>query len=134
MEDIIKSEEKYEFIGKHLMANYIGCDHNALVNFEKLEEALVEACTKGKATVLTTSKHIFPPDGFSMLLLLAESHASIHTYPEYDSCFVDFFTCGTTCSPEIFNEVLKKYLKPRKSIDKIYLREETIKENHLCTK
>jgi S-adenosylmethionine/arginine decarboxylase-like enzyme len=46
------------------------------------------------------------------VLLLAESHASIHTYPEHQACFVDLFTCGRACSAERFDAVLRQYLRP----------------------
>ena len=48
-----------------------------------------------------------------MIILLSESHASIHTYPEHGGCFVDFFTCGTTCKPENFDKYMQNYLKPK---------------------
>ncbi|TET06482.1 hypothetical protein E3J79_01835 [Candidatus Dependentiae bacterium] len=50
--------------------------------------------------------------GSTIICILTESHASIHTYPEYNSCFVDLFTCGKHCSHEPFDTVLQKYLKP----------------------
>ena len=111
------------------MADYLNCSSSALTNEKDLEDIMKEACTKAKATVLKIAKYSFQPTGFSIILLLAESHATIHTYPECNSCFVDFFTCGTTCSPEIFHEILKNYLKPKEVREKFFLREEEIKEH-----
>jgi len=65
------------------------------------------------ATLLNYVKHTFPQGGVTLLLLLAESHASIHTYPEHGACFVDLFTCGRSCSGEEFSKVLQTYLKPK---------------------
>ena len=57
-----------------------------------------------------------------MVLLLSESHASIHTYPEYNSCFVDLFTCGQKCSAEKFDMYLREYLKPKQTDSRIQVR------------
>ncbi|OGN65579.1 MAG: S-adenosylmethionine decarboxylase proenzyme [Chlamydiae bacterium RIFCSPLOWO2_01_FULL_28_7] len=120
--------EEYEFTGTHLMGDYLECSNSALTDLKKLEKIMIEACIEAKATVLQQSTYIFPPDGFSMIILLQESHASIHTYPEYNSCFVDFFTCGTSCDAKKFDEILKNYLKPKRIREKIFIREDTIKE------
>jgi len=104
--------DEYEFVGKHYVASYKHCNPVALKDINRLKEKMVEACFASGATVLETSDFIFEPDGMTMVLLLSESHASIHTYPEHDACFIDLFTCGTTCSAEKFSAVLKEYLSP----------------------
>ncbi len=76
------------------------------------------------ATLLNSVEHIFPPDGMTAVVLLSESHASIHTYPEHRSCFVDIFTCGTTCKVEAFDAVLRSFLRPRKHSRRIIGRHE----------
>jgi S-adenosylmethionine decarboxylase len=63
-----------------------------------------------------------------MTILLSESHASIHTYPEHGKCFVDLFTCGDSCSNHIFNEELQKYLKPKKVAAMVLIRDDNITE------
>lgn len=109
----ILASSEYQFKGSHFLASYSECDHNALVNLPDLEQVLFVAAKKSGATVLNSAKHIFEGDGLTMVLLLSESHASIHTYPECDSCFVDLFTCGEKCSSEDFDEVLRLYLRPK---------------------
>lgn len=103
---------EYEFVGRHFMASYKGCDSAALRDLAKLKEALVDAANQSGATILDSVDYTFSPDGLTMVILLSESHASIHTYPEHNACFVDLFTCGTTCSHEMFDKVLKNYLAP----------------------
>ncbi len=105
--------EQFEFKGNHFLASYNGCDFQALTDLEKLPEALLEASRKSGATVLDSTKYIFPPHGITMVVLLSESHASIHTYPEHGSCFVDLFTCGNKCSAEKFDLALREYLQPK---------------------
>ncbi len=108
----VAAEESYEFRGKHFIASYCDCNHEALIDLEKLEAAMIEASMASGATVLQSAKHIFPPHGMTMVILLSESHASIHTYPEFNACFVDLFTCGEHCKSEKFDEVLRAYLQP----------------------
>lgn len=106
--------EEYQFEGEHFLASYIDCDFDALTDFHALERAMLRAAEASGATVLSSSKHIFPPSGYTQVILLSESHASIHTYPEFGACFVDLFTCGTRCSSKKFDSALRKYLKPKK--------------------
>jgi S-adenosylmethionine decarboxylase len=119
---VVKSSE-YEFVGSHLFASYYECDGEALTNLDSLKETMLDAVRRSKATILDFSSYEFKGGGFSMIVLLSESHASIHTYPEYGSCFVDIFTCGNRCRVEIFNEILKKYLKPKKIKKDIFVRD-----------
>jgi len=59
-----------------------------------LERILRKCCEESKATVLSVTFHKFDPQGVTMIALLSESHASLHTYPEHKSIMADFFTCG----------------------------------------
>ncbi len=124
------AEEEHEFVGRHFIVTYADCDHEALCNIEALTAAMHEGVHHSGATVLKESSYVFPGDGFTMTLLLSESHASIHTYPEYNSCFVDLFTCGNTCQHGPFDEVLREYLKPGKVSSKLLIRDEAITEVH----
>ncbi len=128
-------EKIHEFTGKHLMVNYMNCDKQALTNFNQLEKIMKKGCTASNATVLNAIKHLFPIKnsniiGISMVLILSESHASIHTYPEFNSCFVDFFTCGTDCLPEEFDKTMREYLKPKGIKSKLFLRDNKIIKEH----
>lgn len=106
-------ETEYEFGGRHLFASYIECEPESLLNHKELDLALRRAVEASGATVLKDSSHVFEGGGVTSVYLLSESHASIHTYPEHNSCFVDIFTCGYVCEPSRFHEVLVDYLKPK---------------------
>ncbi len=123
------AEENYDFHGTHFLASYSECDENALKDFDSLREAMLLAAEKSGATVLKFEDYVFPPDGFTMAILLSESHASIHTYPEHGACFVDLFTCGEHCSSERFATFLEEYLKPKKIEKRLITRNETIQNN-----
>ena len=123
-------ESSYEFSGRHFVASYTGCDHAALSNVEALKEAFLSAVSESGATLLQSADYVFPPEGLTMVVLLSESHASIHTYPEHDACFVDLFTCGTRCQAEKFDEALRRYLQPSGVSHKILVRDELVSIDH----
>lgn len=102
----------YDFEGRHFVASYKVCDQVALLNSTHLIQAMLEAAAASGAQVLNYQYYEFPGGGFTMVIMLSESHASIHTYPEFGACFVDLFTCGTTCSSSNFDRCLQAYLKP----------------------
>ena len=108
------TETEYQFKGNHFLASYLNCDQGALIDLPALREAMLHAAKASGATVLDSMKYEFDGGGFTMVILLSESHASIHTYPEVGACFVDLFTCGDNCSSENFDQALQSYLKPEK--------------------
>ena len=107
------SKPHYAFAGTHFIANYEQCDLDALINLDELKINMIKSVVASGATVLTIASHVFEPNGITMAIVLSESHATIHTYPEVQSCFVDLFTCGDRCSYELFDQTLRKYLKPQ---------------------
>jgi S-adenosylmethionine decarboxylase len=109
------SPREYAFRGRHLLASYTGCSVAALHDVDGLTKAVHDAVAASGATLLDSVRHIFPPHGMTAVVLLSESHASIHTYPEHRSCFVDIFTCGTSCQVEAFDAALRKFLKPQRA-------------------
>ena len=106
-------EEAYYFQGKHFIASYTGCDQKKLSDVESLQAVMMNAAKECGATILDSIHYVFPGNGLTMAILLSESHASIHTYPEHSSCFVDLFTCGDNCSYEKFDAILRAYLTPK---------------------
>lgn len=120
--------ENYEFKGKHFIGSYLDCDLEALSDLNGLIEAMDLAVQNSGATVLDKSQYIFPPNGLTIVYLLSESHASLHTYPEYGACFVDLFTCGDSCSAEKFDAALRSYLSPQSVSAKTFSRGEEINE------
>jgi len=118
----VSAEEEHLFYGRHLIAQYYDCDHDALCNIDKLTQTMKEATIASGAKILNSMDYVFDGNGYTMVLLLSESHASIHTYPEYNACFVDLFTCGQKCSAETFDLILREYLKPKQIDSRIQVR------------
>ncbi len=121
-------EEVHEFRGKHLVADYLECDVDALVDETKLMQVMLEAVQKCGAQILKHNYFIFPGHGLTMTILLSESHASIHTYPEHGKCFVDLFTCGDKCDHTVFNDCIQAYLKPKKVSEMVLVRDDEINQ------
>lgn len=117
---------EYEFSGTHFIAEYLDCDEEVLNNPEKIVSIMIQAVQASKATFLGHLYYIFPGNGLTCIIMLSESHASIHTYPEKRSCFIDLFTCGTLCSYIDFDRVLREFLKPGSVNDNVLLRNEQI--------
>ena len=80
--------------GQHLIADLHGCAA-ALDDVKRIERALRSAAVAGRATIIDLRLHHFGPgQGVTGMALLAESHISIHTWPEHDYAALDFFLCG----------------------------------------
>lgn len=99
-------EQAYLAQGRHLMLTLQGCPPHLLDDEVFLHDLCVRAAQATGAQVLQSMSHHFTPQGVTSLILLAESHASIHTYPEVGTAFWDCFTCGWECIPERSVEVL----------------------------
>jgi S-adenosylmethionine decarboxylase proenzyme len=89
------------------------CEEGILNDLEGLREAMMAAATGAGATVMGDSFHHFNPHGVSGVVVIAESHLTIHTWPEYAYAAADIFTCGTTVEPAKAAEVLVERLGAR---------------------
>lgn len=98
------------FAGQHVLAELEGVSPELLDDEQFLRHALGEALTQADATVLEVVSKQFEPQGVTVLALLSESHASIHTYPEVGAVFVDVFTCGTRAKPALAVQLLAEAL------------------------
>lgn len=99
-------------LGRHIIAEFWRCRNREPLC--ELKQVLKQKVSEAGATLLHLRTHRFIPDGFSALALLAESHVSIHAWPEYGYVAVDVFTCGGV-NPEIIVEGLKAFLQPEES-------------------
>ena len=98
-------------LGRHHLAEYFGCDKEILNDVARIEEAMTEAADKSGATIVNSVFHLFNPHGVSGVVVIAESHLAIHTWPEYGFAAADFFTCGEKVTPKAALESLKFALK-----------------------
>lgn len=87
-------------LGRHLLLELFDCDLDAINNVETVKGALIEAAKRAQATIVDVVFHEFNPFGVSGVVVIAESHLSIHTWPEYRYAAVDIFSCGDILQPE----------------------------------
>ncbi len=100
-------------LGRHLLVELHDCDREALNDLDLIREAMLKAAVDCGAVVLGESFHRFSPQGVSGVVVIAESHISIHTWPEHGYAAADVFTCGTSVNPEIAAKVLIEKLKSK---------------------
>jgi S-adenosylmethionine decarboxylase len=93
-------------LGRHLLLELNGCNPKFLNDIKSVEEILVAAAKIAKATIVGAHFHQFSPFGISGVVVIAESHLSIHTWPEHNYAAVDIFTCGKTLLPELAAQFL----------------------------
>lgn len=97
-----------KYLGHHVLAEFFECDPNILNNAEKIEKLMIDAALECGATIVQKCFHMFSPHGVSGVVIIAESHLAIHTWPELGYAAVDLFTCGEKCDPKVAYEFLKK--------------------------
>jgi S-adenosylmethionine decarboxylase len=86
-------------LGRHIVAELSLCNPETLSQISKVRDIMVKAALAAKATVREVAFHKFEPGGVSGVVVLAESHLSIHTWPEFGYAAIDIYTCGDTADP-----------------------------------
>jgi S-adenosylmethionine decarboxylase len=94
--------------GDHYLVDLHGCDAELIAAVQPTEEALLLAATRCGSTIIEHHFHQFSPQGVSGIILIAESHISVHTWPENGFVAVDIFTSGNRMKPEIAIDILQE--------------------------
>jgi S-adenosylmethionine decarboxylase len=112
--------KNYLAFGWHVLVDISDAEPGALNDIEQLEHALLSAAINEGVTVLGVQRHAFDPSGVTILLLLSESHISLHTYPQQGKAFFDAFTCGVNLKPEnIFHAFARHALPGQYNISQV---------------
>jgi S-adenosylmethionine decarboxylase len=98
-------------LGRHILAEFFDCDREIINSADRVEIYMKRAAIECGATIVNSVFHAFNPHGISGVVVIAESHLAIHTWPEYGYAAVDVFTCGDTVDPWIAANTLKEYLR-----------------------
>ena len=99
---------------KHLLFELENCPFSLLDDEVLIEGSLIGASYAAKATLLHHHVHRFEPQGVTGFALLAESHISIHTWPEEFRAVCDVFTCGDHTLPDEAMAYIQNDLKPQR--------------------
>ena len=102
----LSNDEQLIYQSKHFLLELYRCDYEKLNDESFLRCTLNRAAKVAKATVLNLISNKFEPQGVTAIALLAESHLSIHTWPESNYSAVDIFTCGQNMMPELASKYL----------------------------
>ena len=98
-------------MGNHFLLNIFGADVDLLDDEDFIRIVLDDASKHANMTLINIMSHKFYPQGVTAIALLAESHMSIHTWPETGRAAVDVYTCGEDASPKLACDVIKVQLK-----------------------
>ena len=102
---------KHTCLGTHIIAEFFDCQK--LNDLKLVRTSLKEAALLCGATILHTKFHKFSPQGLTGYILLAESHISIHTWPEHGYAAVDVFTCGLMNTEKAVHYLAKQFQAQR---------------------
>ncbi len=100
-------------VGVHFILELFQCPAEKLDDPSSVDEALRNAARLARSTLLNQVSHRFEPQGVTSIGLLAESHISIHTWPEHGYVAADIFTCGETAQPEAACRFLVEFFEAR---------------------
>lgn len=108
-------------LGTHLLVELYGCNGCTLERVAHVENALVQAAHESNAHIVSHFFHEFEPYGVSGVVVIEESHYTIHTWPEHRYAAVDLFFCSETVDAERALEVLRRAFEP-KQVDVMLIR------------
>ena len=101
-------------LGKHYIVEYDGCDPSLISYRDSVEAVLLEAARIAKANIVKYDFHNFSPNGVSGMIIISESHFSIHTWPEHCYAAVDIFTCSETVNEQAAIDYVGAKFKAKK--------------------
>jgi S-adenosylmethionine decarboxylase len=94
-------------MGTHLLLEVYNVNFEAINDVESLQNVMIKGIKRANMTILNTFSHCFIPQGCTVVITLAESHVSCHTWPEEGCIAVDVYTCGEKNPRLIALEILK---------------------------
>ncbi|HIE05976.1 MAG TPA: adenosylmethionine decarboxylase [bacterium (Candidatus Stahlbacteria)] len=93
-------ERRHKTLGHHYIVEASGCNPKIIGSVESVQQIMVKAAEAAKVHVWSISFHRFQPKGVSGVVVISESHLSVHTWPELGYVALDIYTCGSNSNPE----------------------------------
>jgi S-adenosylmethionine decarboxylase proenzyme len=109
-------------LSQHTLLEYHGCNAECLKQARVVKKILCHAVLEGGGTIVKAVFHNFNPHGVSGVVVIAESHVTIHTWPEHDYAAVDIFSCSAKLDHKVIRNQLKRDLAARKVSQKTFPR------------
>ncbi|MBX6353892.1 MAG: S-adenosylmethionine decarboxylase proenzyme [Thermoflavifilum sp.] len=97
-------------MGRHVIAELWGCPAERLNDLQSIERIMVNAALEAGAEVREVAFHKFAPQGVSGVVIISESHLTIHSFPEHGYASIDVYTCGDRIDPNIACDYITKAL------------------------
>lgn len=107
---------------RHILFTLKGCNQELLDDESFIRDVIYHASVKCKSTLLALNSHKFDPQGVTCVAMLAESHISIHTWPENGMAVCDVFTCGDHTIPEDGVEYMRSMLLATNMVSQMFIR------------
>jgi S-adenosylmethionine decarboxylase proenzyme len=104
-------------LGTHFLLELFDCKPATLTSIDFVKDTMIRAANSAHANIVDTFFHQFKPYGVSGVVIVEESHLSIHTWPEYGYAAVDLFFCSDDVLPENAKEVLRSAFDPKEMRD-----------------
>lgn len=98
---------------QHTLLEFHGCDADVLSRVRTIRERMLAAVTAANGTIVKPVFHEFSPWGVSGVVVIAESHVTIHTWPEHGYAAVDIFSCSRRLRHAVVRETLRRSLGAR---------------------
>lgn len=97
-------------MGRHVIAELWGCNADRLNDMQSIERIMVNAALEAGAEVREVAFHKFAPHGVSGVVIISESHLTIHSFPEHGYASIDVYTCGDRIDPNVACDYITKWL------------------------
>jgi S-adenosylmethionine decarboxylase proenzyme len=107
--------------GDHYLIDFCDCDPEVIKSVDPIRKIVLRAAKECGATILENFFHQFEPVGVSGVVMIAESHISIHTWPEEGFAAVDIFTCGNM-QPQVAVDIMRENFRAREATMKTVIR------------
>ncbi|WP_216828898.1 adenosylmethionine decarboxylase [Alkalihalobacterium elongatum] len=102
-------------MGRHVIAELWGCNVEKLNDMNFIERVFVDAALESGAEVREVAFHKFAPHGVSGVVIISESHLTIHSFPEHGYASIDVYTCGDRIDPNVASNFISRALQATKS-------------------
>ncbi|WP_017473378.1 adenosylmethionine decarboxylase [Amphibacillus jilinensis] len=101
-------------MGRHVIAEMWDCNIEILNDMGKIEQIFVDAALKAGAEIREVAFHKFAPQGVSGVVIISESHLTIHSFPEHGYASIDVYTCGDIIDPNVACHFISESLESKK--------------------